>query len=245
MSDYAVDLKTSELRLLTKQWKDFQQLRLASEQRGFPSCVEALQQQEDTLAKAINKALRHHPIWPWLKQFPGVGGIQTARLLAEIRDPRRFPGQPCTNGHLLPSIYGVGDPCPIEVWLEGELAVDGGHVKGKCSGTMLTPRTNGNGTRSLWHYCRLHTVDGKSPRKQRGRKCDWNLAASSALLMPDVGIAAQIVRHGPQPYRQLYDETKARKLAADMKPIAAEHIARKVAVKAFVADLLQAWKKVV
>lgn len=245
--DRLVDDETLALRLYVREWRDIQQNRLAAEQRGLDDIATELHRVEDGTAKVIIRLLKQHPIYPWLK--PGLRGVQMARFLSEIGDPRRFPGQRCSKGHYLAAIHGIGDPCPRAIWnIKGEdsqlpqpTLPEGEQVP--CPGTLLAPRSLGNGTRSLWHYAGLHTVNGKAPRKTRGKRCDWNLSARTALLMPDVGVAAQIVRHRVDPYREVYDSMKERKLAEGLPPYKAEQIARTRAVKVLVADLLQEWKR--
>lgn len=241
--------------------------------------IEALEKQA---SRELGKALRNHPLWPWLKPLKGVAGPRTARLIALIGDPRRFPGQPCTEGHYLPPSFPVGSPCPItksphaDSALESEtrdgvgepfdgtdalvesdrrngsvdsspdsddFSAESDALRARCPGIMLPPRTT-TGTRSLWHYLGLHAVDGKAPRFVAGRQADWNAKGKTLILGPE-GIADQIVRHRTSKYREIYDEVKARKLGLVDRPIDAERIARKVAAKAFVADLLAEWKRII
>jgi len=255
----------SILGVLCWSWRDIQQARLAAEQRGLKPLAADLLKIENRLANQAKKELRRQPAWPWLSQYPGLGGVQVARLLVIIGDPRRFPGQPCTAGHYSPPTYAIGDPCPILKW------VDGGRLP--CDGTMLAPRPH-TGTRSLWHYLGLHAVDGHSPRKTKGHQADWNPIGRTVCLQPG-GIAEQIVRLRVPKYREIYDATKARltqergivpvaenedtldpaqtegaesdgvidESRGSLRPIQIEGIARKVAVKAFVADLLTEMKR--
>lgn len=257
------------LRELTATWEDLQRTRLAAEQRGLFHLAAAVKKIEDATGRDIKKMLAQHPLGDW---FPrGLGGNHVARLVAIIGDPWRFPGRRCTVGHYLSVAVhslvsvrssGDGDPCPAETH------------DGPCAGTLLTPRP-GTGVRSLWHYCGLHVVDGRSPRKAKGKVADWSPVARTVVLMPG-GIAEQIVRQRVPVYRDLYDATKDRltrergvesgsaidavsglaltdgpeveHLAAveerlGLRPIQIEDIARKVAAKAFVGDLLMEWKR--
>jgi hypothetical protein len=280
----------SLLASLSWSWRDIQQARLAAEQRGLTTLSESLLKVGTSLAEQVKRELRRQPIWPWLSQFPGLGGVHVARLVALIGDPHRFPGQPCTEGHIAPARFAVGDPCPRRSKPDADGAV------AACAGTMLEPR-RGTGTRSLWHYLGLHVVNGKSPRKAKLQKADWNPIGRTICLQPG-GIAEQIVRHRVPVYREIYDAAKERlqrergavaaiEAAAwdgsalpegpdaelrrgigkapglrpiaietqgaepdreieappgSLRPIQIEGIARKVAVKAFVGDLLTAWK---
>jgi hypothetical protein len=256
------------LRELTATWEDVQRSRLAAEQRGLLPVAEALHKTETALARDIRKALMAHPLWDWLPS--GLRGVHVARLVALIDDPWRFPGRRCTVGHYLSvaadddesvGLAGDGDPCPV------------GTHEGSCTGTLLPPRS-GSGVRSLWHYCGLHVVDGRSPRKRKGSIADWSPIARTVVLMPG-GIAEQIVRQRVVKYRDTYDLTKDRltrergaagwiandtdvgdaltdgpavethhgiEMRSGLRPIQIEGIARKVAAKQFIGDLLIEWK---
>ena len=262
------ELLGSALAGLSWSWRDIQQARLAAEQRHLTILAADLKALEARAAREVGKELRKQPVWPWLSQYPGLGGVHAARLVALIGDARRFPGQACTTaGHYAPAIYAVGDTCPRTS------APDRDGVVSKCEGTMLPPRP-GTGTRSLWHYLGLHVVDGHSPRKSKGQKADWNPIGRTICLQPG-GLAEQIVRLRVPRYREIYDETKARlqnergvesksvsvgtdgsaqtegddyrveslPASVPLRPIQIDSIARKVAVKAFVGDLLAEMKR--
>lgn len=250
-------------------WRDIQQARLAAEQRGFKTTLaNELLAVETRVGRQIAKEIRRRPIWSWLSQYPGLGGVHTARLVALIGDARRFPGQGCTGTkrHHVAPLYFVGDPCPVLIWR------DGGQVP--CDGVMLEPRPH-TGVASLYHYLGLHVVDGHSPRKSKGQKADWNPIGRTICLQPG-GLAEQIVRLRVPKYREIYDATKERLARergavllpeivgpvdsallvgldaedaleatqqAGLKPYQIDAIARKVAVKAFVGDLLVEMKR--
>lgn len=225
-----------DLAEMCASWEDLQRTRLAMAQRGLPD-ADQVQKIEERLGRQIAKRLEQHPLWPWIKAHPGVGGVRCARLLALIRDPMRFPGQKCTNGHTVPPIEAVGSdrspggPCPVET------------PEGACSGTLLPPRTT-TGVKSLHKYLGLHAVDGHAPRRQKGHQADWNTKGKTLLLGPN-GIADQIIKHRTEPWRSTYDAQLARLVAerGDVKGL--YYIARKIAVKQFVGDLLVEWKRLV
>lgn len=229
---------------LAAAWKDIQQTRIALAQRGLDVYADMLQNAENHAASELQRQLRKHIMWPWLSQFSGLGGAHTARLLAIIGNPTRFPGQACSEGHLMPPKEMVDGACP-QTNAEGE----------PCPGTMGEPR-RGTGVRALWHYCGLHVVDGRAPRRQRGRQITWNPSARTSLMQPG-GIAEQIVRHRTPVYREIYDLAKERLTTREairahendpslgLPPHRIDRIARTIAAKAFVGDLLVEWKKVV
>lgn len=265
----AEDAACIGLRELTAAWEDLQRTRLAATQRGLLPLAASLQKLEAATGRDIKKRMASHPLADW---FPkGLGGVHVARLVALIDDPWRFPGRRCTVGHYMTVAAGIdgiegwhgdGDSCPVET------------LDGPCTGTLLSPRP-GTGVRSLWHYCGLHVVDGRAPRKTKGQRSDWNPVARTIVLMPG-GIAEQIVRLRVPKYRERYDEVKERLIRErgaetasvsgmvtgpvlsdgpevdstdesvapiGLRPIQIDAIARKVAAKEFIGDLLMEWKR--
>jgi hypothetical protein len=71
---------------------------------------EWLEDAERVYARAIKRELRRHALSPWRSQLPGLQGVHTARLIARIGNPHRFPGQPCTAGHIVAPVGAVGGP---------------------------------------------------------------------------------------------------------------------------------------
>lgn len=298
-----IDLSTAELDRLARTWIDLQQIRKALAQRELPDEIVAeFDRLEKRVSTLLTDALRRHPLWPWLKQFPGLGGAHVALLIGRIGDPRRFPGQRCTEGHYLPPLYAVGAPCPIAASRRENEQLNGDgldaaraderstvtEIHRVCPGVMLPPRTT-TGVRSLWHWAGLHVLDdGRAPRKRKGVQGDWEPRVRASVMQPG-GIAEQIVRWGVRTaddgtkialhkYAQIYLDTKARltlrvadappeseRVCGDAKPLRtaetlnendrgggrplrlheADRIARKVAAKAFLADLLTEWKRLI
>ncbi len=291
-----IDAATVRLNQIAATYEIMLESRIRVSNRGDKFGAALLKQSEDQYARLLGKALKDHVLWPWLQPLKGLAGPRTARVIAAIGDPRRFPGQPCTEGHYLPPLYPVGAPCPIEevpradrgiegvppngsgeVFDDSERPVASESVDGvvepsdtdyrpasgsaggvgppdsderhpasgrsgvRCPGVLLPPRTT-TGTRSLWHYFGLNVADGRLPRLRKGVQADWNGKARTLILGPN-GIADQIVKHRTPKYRDIYDEAKARKLTLVDRPIQAEKIARTIAAKAFLGDLLAEWKR--
>lgn len=274
-----VDDATVRLNILSASFEDIQTSRIRALHRNDEFSAEALATLEKQLARQLDKAVKAHPLGPWLAERKGLAGPRTGRVIARIGDPRRFPGQRCTSGHTLAPIYEPGSPCPAEIIPRAETmfeleagcgagdppadadivpesegpggvgtpgtdgaAAESGPEYAPCPGIMLAPRPH-TGTRSLWHYAGLHVVDGHAARRQKGRQSDWSPALRTLCIGPK-GLADQIVLHRPEPYRARYDEVKASKLTADLPPWRADKIAKTVAVKAFLGDLLAEWKRV-
>lgn len=273
------------LRRLTAAWEDVQRTRLSLAQRGLAAESESMAALETRLGRKVKRVLTDQPVWPWLSQYPGLTGVHAARLVTMIGDPWRFPGRLCAEGHHHPhraeaAVEGARMIGPVE-----PAGADRGHESesilgicglplaagGDCDAPLLPPRSS-TGTRSLWHYLGLHP----GARRRKGVKADWNIRAKTVCLMPG-GLADQIVRQRPEPYRTIYDDTKARltrergtddqraidvdlgpaplttsgaeadgehvvEVEDGLRPFQVDAIARKKAVKAFVADLLTAMK---
>lgn len=261
-SSRARDGRSGQLGTLCSSWRDIQQTRLALQQRGFDDAAGALHKVEASFGRQVTRELRRHALWPWLSEHPGVRGVHVASLIAIIGDPTRFPGQGCSEGHAFTPLYLVGDQCPFLL----------GTDERRCEGIVVARA--GSGTRSLWRYLGLDVVDGRSPRKRKGRQGHWHMAGRAHVLQPG-GIAEQIVRLNVEPWVGIYRATKARltetraaspgeaaqaispslidgaeaeprgevEAQAGLRPIQIDQIARKVAAKAFVADLLTEWKR--
>ena len=103
-----------------------------------------------------------------------------------------------------------------------------------CAGTLRPPRKR-TGVKSLYHYSGLHVVNGKLPMRRKGQQADWNPALRTLALQPN-GLADQIIKHRTPKYREIYDAAKDR----------GKHhkVARTIAVKQFLGDLLVAWKEI-
>jgi hypothetical protein len=108
-----IDEATTTLNRLAASFEDIQESRKRAANRGDEWSAEALKKVEDSLGRQLQKALRSHDLWPWLQPLKGLAGPRTARVIAAIGDPRRFPGQKCSEGHVLPPLFEVGSPCPI------------------------------------------------------------------------------------------------------------------------------------
>lgn len=59
----------------------------APEVAAAQALVDGLKALEVQQTKALEKALKAHPLWPFIKSATGLGAKQTARLLAAIGDP--------------------------------------------------------------------------------------------------------------------------------------------------------------
>lgn len=237
----------------------------------------------ERLRRLLERELRRHVLWPWLAPLTGLAGSRTAKVIAEIGDPWRFPGQRCTGAvddrgrlvrHYFRPVFEPGEPCPVAETRSEIEKPDGGGAAGdgraevsveieppvgaSCPGVMETPRTH-TGVRSVWHYFGLMPGDdGRLVHRRRGIQCTYSPQRQSMVLGskngPD-GMGNQIKMRRPQPYADVYDREKARKLAGEVetRPESevtdglprwrADRHGQILATKKFVGDLLVEWKR--
>lgn len=296
-----VDEPTASMARHARSWDRIQRLRIALANSGQASeaGIADIKRAEDRESRLATGALQRHVLWEWLEKYKGLRGVTTCLIMGLIRDPRRFPGQKCNQGHYLPAAFEIGAPCPVQVadGVEIEKEVDltetvRGSVSKQfsgCGAPILASRPT-TGVRALWRYFGLHVVDGHAARKRRGQQADFTPRGKALLLAPDTGLAAQIVRHQCEPWIDIYYKQKERlievqreipivgrgQVAASTETehesitpsgirgqdevastvqghesehpsgtrplIAIDRLARKIAAKAFLGDLLTAWK---
>ncbi len=88
-------LLTTELQVYAALLDDIEGVRIATENRlrqleGFPvyaAQLHALRDMEHQVTLALQRAIRKHPLGPWIKNTVGIGEKQGARLIAALDDP--------------------------------------------------------------------------------------------------------------------------------------------------------------
>lgn len=150
--------------------------------RGLCDALRAL---EHSAELELKRALRAHPLGPWVKRTVGVGEKQGARLLAAIGDPaeRRTVSQLwayCGYHVLNPSHSTPGT----------QRAVAGVHP--------LHPDHLLYGTQA--------PVAGVAPSRRRGQKANWNTVAKTRAFL----VAESCIKKAASPYRAVYDQGRAK-----------------------------------
>lgn len=149
--------------------------------------VDALRTLEHGAELALKRALRQHPLGPWVKATVGVGEKQGARLLAAIGDPadRRTVSQlwAYCGYHVLRS-----DHC--------------------CSETQTTAVGSDTSSSDLGHTtAETHaTPAGVAPTRRKGQRANWNATAKMRAFL----IAGSCVKQSASPYRPVYDAGRAK-----------------------------------
>jgi hypothetical protein len=65
----------------------------------------------------------------------------------------------------------------------------------------------------LWAYCGLHVVDGRAPKREKGRRANWSSRLKSIAI---VYLAEPCMKHRASPYRGVYELRRAH--TAEMHP---------------------------
>ena len=220
----------NRLRTLTRDTEDSD-----GEMRGFgldeshpdvarlAALVGMLDKAEHDATLNLQRAMRRHPLGPWVKAQRGIGEKQAARLLATIGDPylNGNTGQPRT-------VSALWAYCGLHVISAGG---DPGHFS--CDSQ--------------------HRPAGVAARRQKGQRANWSTLAKTrawlviqscmkqldAACKTDTGIADHIDGCACSPYRVVID--RRRKHTATTRPdITAAHSlndAMRVASKALLRDL--------
>lgn len=102
---------------------------------------------------------------------------------------------------------------------------------------MIGDPTRFKGLQSLWHYCGLHVVDGKAPKRERGKKIDWNPYLKSLLLE---NLGKQLISKKSE-YRTRFEEYRKQEQGKGLTKGHVFNRARRKIVKDFLKDLWNYW----
>lgn len=189
----------NRLRQLTRDEADSD-----GEERGFgltldqpqvaalADVVAALGKLEHQSTLNLQRAVRKHPLGPWVKATVGVGEKQGARLLAAIGDPY------WNTLHDRPRLVS-------ELW-----AYCGLHVHPAAQSSSGTQGTYGGGGKqgdpghgaSETHTARA----GVAPTRARGQRANWSTVAKTRAYL----IAESCIKQARSPYRVVYDDGRTK-----------------------------------
>ncbi|MFJ9771152.1 hypothetical protein ACIRVF_07905 [Kitasatospora sp. NPDC101157] len=191
----------NRLRQLTRQEADSD-----GEVRGFgftlempqvaavDDLVSALGKLEHAATLNLRRALRKHPLGPWVKATVGVGEKQGARLIAAIGDPY------WNTLHDRPRLVS-------ELW-----AYCGLHVLPVASHVLHGTRekvAGDGGKQGDPGHCRdaiQRWSAGVAPTRARGQKANWSAAAKMRVYL----VAESCIKQARSPYRSVYDAGRAK-----------------------------------
>lgn len=143
---------------------------------------------EDKLSKEIKDIASSHPAWPWLKNVKGCGEESTMKLIGLIEKMRG-------RKEITKKEYErLKKSKEAEVFKK-----DGRYYKYTDEYGFEVFST----VSKLWKYLGLHTVNGKAPKREKGKKVDWNQKARSLCWR----IATNLIR-AKGVYYEYYKEKK-------------------------------------
>lgn len=179
---------------------------------ALAALVDALHEMEHAATLNLRRAMRSHPLGPWVKATVGVGEKQGARLIAVLGDPYwntlhdrprsvselwAYCGlhvispatQRCTDTHSRSggggqAHPGHGAPAPHGSSAGVTKQGDPGHQ---------TPGTQLPGA-------------GVAPTRTRGQRSNWSTAAKTRAYL----IAESCIKQAHSPYRAVYDTARAK-----------------------------------
>lgn len=174
------------------------------EQARLEGLCDGLKAMEHGAELELKRALRSHPLGPWVKRTVGVGEKQGARLLAAIGDPgeRRTVSQLwayCGYHVLNPS----HDAPPAQYASAGvhPLHPDQSQHDSLSLLVGVDPSSDTAHGRTAAHT----DAGGVAPRRRKGVKANWNSTAKMRAYL----IAESCIKQRHSPYRAKYDTRRA------------------------------------
>lgn len=158
----------------------------------------------------LKRALRVHPLGPWVKRTVGIGEKQGARLLAAIGDPYwntlhdrprtvselwaycgyhvLNPGHVCVDPHT--PTAGVDSLAPSHSSNDPHGGSAGGDPSSDTAHSGVDPRRSDGGV---------------APKRRKGQKANWNATARMRAYL----CAEACMKQRRSPYRTVYDDRRA------------------------------------
>lgn len=192
----------NRLRQLTRDEADSD-----GEERGFgltldqpqvaalADVVTALGKLEHQSTLNLQRAVRKHPLGPWVKATVGVGEKQGARLLAAIGDP--YWNTLHDRPRLVSELWAY---CGLHVLPAAQRPTDTHGANGG-GGKQGDPGQHDGGTQD--------PSAGVAPTRARGQRANWSTVAKTRAYL----IAESCIKQARSPYRAVYDD--GRKKYAD------------------------------
>lgn len=152
--------------------------------------VDSMLELEKEATGNLQKAMKAHPLGPWVARTKGVGEKQGARLISILRDPY------WNDLYDRPRLVS-------ELW-----AYCGLHVLSVAPTASATQTASGDGVQPGGADQSIndpHDVPvGIAPFRQRGQKANWSQDAKMRTYL----VAASCIKQSSSPYRPVYDEAR-------------------------------------
>jgi hypothetical protein len=173
--------------------RDVYGLAGSSQEAEAAGLVDGLAALEHQAELSLKRALRRHPLGPWVQRTVGVGEKQGARLLAAIGDPY------WNSLHERPRIVS-------ELWAYcGYHVIRIGHsTHGAHTGPADAEQSPGGSDAHAGGDA--PSTFGVAPARARGQKANWNAEAKMRVWL----IATSCIKQAASPYRAVYDDGRVR-----------------------------------
>lgn len=154
--------------------------------------VAALGKMEHQSTLNLQRAVRKHPLGPWVKATVGVGEKQGARLLAAIGDP--YWNTLHDRPRLVSELWAY---CGLHVLLAAQSS----------SGTQGTYGGGGKQGDPGQSVSDTHSrAAGVAPTRARGQRANWSTVAKTRAYL----IAESCIKQARSPYRAVYDDGRTK-----------------------------------
>lgn len=147
---------------------------------------------ECSAVRNLEKAVRQHPLGPWVKATIGVGEKQGARLLAAIGDP--YWNTLHDRPRLVSELWAY---CGLHV-LPAAQSMTAAHPGGGGGGKQGDP-----GQKNIASH---GSRAGVAPTRARGQRANWSTTAKTRAYL----IAESCIKQARSPYRAIYDDGRTK-----------------------------------
>jgi hypothetical protein len=157
--------------------------------RQLSAVVDSLLALEHESTLMLQRAVRSHPLGPWVKRTVGVGEKQGARLIAVIRDP--YWNDLYDRPRLVSELWAY---CGLHV-----LSVPG-HSASGAQPLHAGDGLQAGGTDQTGSEAQTLAV-GVAPSRVRGQKANWSQDAKTRVYL----VAESCMKQRTSPYRPVYE----------------------------------------
>lgn len=167
------------------------------EEQRLVGVVDALAGIEHKIELDLKRAIREHPLGPWIKRTVGVGEKQGARLLAAIGDPYWHYAQDRPR-----KLYELYASAGYHVLRVDHTATD--HPGQQRDDTQEGLAGQGD---TDHEPVDVHTPSvGVAPVLRRGQKANWSQTAKMRAYL----VAESCMKQRTSPFRKVYDDGRAK-----------------------------------
>lgn len=153
--------------------------------------LEGLEAIEHQATLEVQRAMRKHPLGPWVKRSKGIGEKQAARLLAAI-------GNPYWN-----SLHDRPRRGPAELWAYcGYHVLPASQTINDTHGAPAGGQLRATPTDQVVRDDQQTSVGGVAPKRRKGQRSNWNSAARMRAYL----VADSCMKSPGGEYRRVYEQ---------------------------------------